>query len=157
MANYILTSIDAHHIDFERKRVDAYTIASIRLDNMKWPIYCRTSNKKIINPGDHCLIYIGGRKTLTGNIIALATVGNVVNDNTPVDSLDVLTGNPERVLPFSDINRFEMPVNIKAVLNYLEFTPKNTKHWGVSLQGGCKKISDYDFNWIVNSRYNSIV
>jgi predicted RNA-binding protein len=156
MANYILTTTDAHHIAFERKKVDAFSIANTRLDKMKWPIYRRTSNKENIIPGDFCLIYIGGSKNLSKNIIAFSTVDQVIDDNTPVDNLDILTDYPEKILSFKNIYRFEKPVSFKKLLNDLEFVSKNRKYWGVFLQGGCKKICDHDFNLILNST-NSLI
>ncbi|MGB1262816.1 MAG: hypothetical protein ACPG52_07910 [Cognaticolwellia sp.] len=146
MKYFILATVDAEQIDTTR-RVPAHDVIMNRLHQGKWPIYSGTSFKDKLSVGDKCLIYVGGYRDKCRHIVASATIDKFENDNTLIDGDDILTKVPLKILTFKDIEFYLKPVNIKLFIDELSFI-SNKQYWGTSLQGGCKIMSETDFNLI---------
>jgi hypothetical protein len=129
-------------------RYSAFDIAKKRLNKSAWPIYKGTQNRNVIAAGDTILVYLGGHNRYSQSVIARARIKSVedIGRRTPpaIDSGAAQRAPPFKVLHLEDVEEFKMPVYIRRLLGKLSFLP-NTKNWGVSLVGGCRRISSEDF------------
>ncbi|PKG84386.1 hypothetical protein CXF85_08680 [Colwellia sp. 75C3] len=150
MQYFLFITVDASHFEL-RKKLPAVEVINNRLNLRLWPIYQRTNHKDHISSGDKCLFYVGGTKELIRHVIASATILDVSVDNSLIDHEDYSVSLPYKKLILDTPNYFSAPVNLKDFLSNLSFVPKNTKYWGTSLQGGCKKITSNDYELLNNS------
>lgn len=144
MNYYIFTTVDADHISNSRK-TPAIDIVVARLNKSVWPIYKGTKNRDKLTNGDMCLFYIGGYKKTSRHIIAKATIESISQSTQSVDHEDILTGVPYKHILLETVVFFESPISILSNLQQLSFIPKDSRYWGTTLQGGCRKISKNDF------------
>lgn len=126
----------------------AKNITITRLNKGLWPLYKGTKHRRSIEAGDNCLFYLAGRYEDGQHVIASGRVDGVEQwgvEKGVIDDVDVLSGVPEQVIHINNIKYLE-PVSIRAHLQQLSFIPKESTHnWGGALQGGCKKLIEYDF------------
>ena len=109
-----------------------------RIRTKKWPIYKRTSNRLNIKKGDKILFYLAGSPRR--KIVASA----VLNSNLKED------GEEFSVVVYK-IKIWKIQVPIKPFIESLEFI-KNKVKWGVFMQGAIVKITDTDYNTIMESK-----
>ena len=146
--NFILVCSTAENI--HGKKISSYDIAISRLKKSAWPIYKRTPNKGVINEGDRCLIYLAGNASHSQSFIATAVVKSIIPWSGPVlfDD-DLLTDIPISTIQLQEVI-ISKPSSIKQYLSKLNFIKITSAGWGRSLQGGCRKISDLDYDIISN-------
>jgi len=143
MNYFLFATVDSSH--FELKKIfSAKAIILKRLSQSKWPLYSRTHHKSIIKQGDKCLFYVGGYKDCSQHVIGQAEIGLIKPENTQIDSIDILTGVPEKICYLHNVVIYDYPVCFKSHVPSLNAI-KNKKYWGVSLQGGCTKLDEVDF------------
>jgi hypothetical protein len=135
---------------------DAYTqsggilaareIVSWRLDRGEWGLYRKTANRNRIKKNDRVLIYMGGLKRMRRHVVASASVSQIVEHRVGVrlDPPDVEGEYADRSLLLKDI-RHQEPVDVRSLLDELDFVPKNRSKWGVALMGGCREVSKADY------------
>lgn len=142
---FILAVSDAEH--YSGCKIPAIEVAKDRLDQKRWPIYANTRNRKIINEGDLCLIYVGGEKEMSGNFYGEFTIEKIESGRriTLVDKEDILTDTPDRVIQIKDLLIYKEPMRAKTTLKKMSFFPENESRWGVVLMGGCRKLSEPDY------------
>jgi predicted RNA-binding protein len=125
----------------------AFEIFKKRINEKKWPIYFRTSNGKKINSGDELVFYIAGENYNSQHLVANATVETIdIINETIIDPDREINYKNEvfRYLILKNVEIFNKPINIKSILNDLQFI-KNKKNYGANLVGGARKISYADF------------
>ena len=135
--------------DFDDRFVPAAELAELRLKHKKWPLYKNTRSRNQVQANDKCLIYLAGRGSKAQHFVAHAVVADV-DSTRGIESPDpdtMLTEAPVLVLSLSKVSKLNPPVGIKRILDQLSFI--KSKKWGGALQGGCKKISQADFELIV--------
>ena len=135
----------------------ALDVAKYRLGRCEWGIGIRTRNRNTIKPGDMVLIYISGKRDLGKHFIAHAIVRSKA---TPVSGkmiaeVDAPRKNgivlAELSIKLSTANFLKSPVAIKLIKGDLSFvTNPNSNRWGTFLQGGCMKITEKDYNFILS-------
>jgi ribosomal protein L24 len=149
---FLLVVTDAD--DAAGSKIAALNLAQYRLRACKWPMYRNTQNRKSIQKGDAVLVYIGGRKSMSGNVIAKAIVQEISSYKSSQPSLDpdtALTDTPHFVLHLANISRIT-PVNLRETIFELSIAPKNKQKWGMALMGGCRRLSKDDYEIIVGEQ-----
>jgi hypothetical protein len=133
----------------------AFAVAKRRLDRGLWPIYQRTRHRSAIAAGDVLLVYLGGYREFSQNIVAFARVKSVEDTGRRappiIDSEAAQNAPPFKILHLDDIELFADPVSIRNLLTQLSFIPKSPK-WGAALMGGCRTITREDFLRIERAR-----
>lgn len=130
-----------------------YDVTEYRLDDCIWPLYKYTRNRRIIRENDNLLIYIAGRSQYGRCFVAKATVAEVLNFN-PRQHRSYYEPSyivPEKMIKLKDIEWFSKPVDIIGLLDQLAIIPSNKKKWGCIMHGGCRKLSNKDYNLILES------
>jgi len=129
------------------KRQAAADVILERLAKGLWPIYPRTKRKKDLIPDRRLLFYAGGRKELSGHVLASAKILslNPANDPRLVIDENYLISRPELLIMLTDIKEFKPPVNLKQKRKQLSFLRLRGAHWGTSLQGGCAALNEQDW------------
>jgi len=151
--NYLLIGSDAQ--DVNNCLVSAYEICIRRLARNVWPLYRGTRNRNSIQPTDQCIIYLAGKSNFAQTIVAFAEVGKIRTprkDEELFDGADVMTGLPASVIGFSNLDVLPIPIRMHSLLDFLDFTPTNPAKWGSAMQGGCRRITQHDFEIILNAK-----
>jgi predicted RNA-binding protein len=151
LAVYILTASDG--IDQFGDNVCAKRISQDRLEAGLWPMYKRTGHRKVIKPGDTFFIYLAGSKEGAQRIVALAQAKEMLHNPKISDSIRIslYPEQPiESVISLERIQNFITGVDIRGLLDKLSFIPVNKGKWGAAFQGGCRKISQKDYEIIKN-------
>lgn len=145
---FILIASDSYTLSGSRYR--ARKLAEGRLQQGIWGLYPGTSNRSVIRVGDQVLVYVGGSGPDRCSVIARAWVSGIDNprDAVFIDPPNVESDGADRILRLADVQRIG-PVDIRQMLDDLSFIPENRQKWGVALMGGCRKISQQDFEKIV--------
>lgn len=127
----------------------ADSIVRERLGSGLWPLFHGTRNRKCIEVQDRCLIYLGGRGPYGRHFIGSAVVEKIDRQAKEWGKResDLLTDPAADALVLGEVARFPVPVPIKTRLGELSFVGKS-KFWGVYLQGGCRRISENDFQMV---------
>lgn len=135
---YILICSDAECIDNDLRAAER--VAKTRLKRGLWPLYRGTRNRKVLDKGDICLIYLAGGKKWAQHLYATAVVARKRDRKRfeTIDSEDLLMDAPDQVLELEDIFLIK-PLSIRAFLGKLSFL-KSSK-WGASFQGGCRRVN----------------
>ena len=144
--SFILVCGDADSI---RGKVMAFDVAKARLRKKLWPIFTGTRNRKAIQKGDTCFIYLAGLGEHSQHIFAKTSVIEKLDwyhskDN--IDDQDLLINIPDMALRFEDVEMIE-PVPIRKLLSKLSFIPDSPR-WGSTFQGGCRKLNQDDADLI---------
>lgn len=142
---FILAVSDAEH--YSGCKIPAFEVAKDRISKGRWPIYANTRNRKVIAEGDLCMIYIGGEKEMSGHFYCEFTIEKIDNGRrmSLVDDEDILTDAPDRVIQIKCLEIYDYPMRAKPTLKKMSFFPKNESRWGVVLMGGCRKLSNSDY------------
>ncbi|MBI2084626.1 MAG: EVE domain-containing protein [Candidatus Aenigmarchaeota archaeon] len=118
--------------------------------NMVWGLGWRTPNVRRITNGDKGLFYLSGNgwQCIIGQFEISSEAIKIETDNKQNTSPILLYGAGYfvRLKKFRSFKRYVKIANIK---NQLELTKKSA-FWGTVLQGGTRKISEKDFNYILN-------
>lgn len=147
--NYSLTASDT--VDLSGRDVSAAEVALTRLRDRRWGMYKKTRNKDVITKGDRLCVYASGQKPGGMSFIGTAVVGD------PIDvrkwkysdfNQHYLSEPPFKMFELDEIIVFKKPVKISDVRDSLSFIPRHSK-WGVVMYGGCRPLSDEDFEKIV--------
>ncbi len=128
----------------------AFNVAKARLSKKLWPIFSGTRNRKSIQEGDICFIYLAGKGDYSQHIFAKASVIEKLDwsrSKESIDDQDLLTDFPNMALRFENVEMIE-PVPIRNLLSKLSFIPASTQ-WGSVFQGGCRKLNQDDANIIL--------
>lgn len=139
--------------DNEGKPLDAIEIARARLNLKLWGLYENTPHRKTVQQGDKVIIYIAGTGKFGKHFVATAQVGMVLNDKKLFMTLVNSYNPPFSALQLVNIAWFNDPLPIISVKTALDFIPQNTSKWGCVLQRGVKKISQKDFETILDNIY----
>lgn len=155
MNHFILAVTDG--LDLEGKRIRAVDIAISRIALGKWPLYLHTPNRQLIQVGDRCLIYLAGRSPDAQNFFASGLIADIDNSRRAPTALplDLVGQPPIAILNFTNCSRFLPLIPIRPLLARLQFTA-GVKKWGIMIQGGCRKISDQDFQTVIKSRSEEV-
>jgi predicted RNA-binding protein len=149
--NFVLTAADS--IDVYGHSVSALEVVLARLKDCRWGMYKNTRNKGVIATGDRLCIYASGQRAGGMSFIGTATVGNFLqNLQWRVSDFNnhYLAEPPIKLFELTDVVTFTKPLKIKDVRDSLSFIPTHAK-WGVVMYGGCRQISDDDFELIVRA------
>jgi hypothetical protein len=129
------------------KRVFAHVLVSARLQQMLWPLYERTRNRKLVRSGAKLLFYQGGKGPGRQTIIGSAEVLDVL-DGTRIAEIDPhysLSAPCETALRLTNLLIFDKPVPLRNLFGEVSFLPIGMKRWGVIVMGGCRRLSRNDF------------
>ena len=118
-----------------------------RIKSLYWPIYLRTENKKYIKENDNLIFYIAGKGELRQHFVGSAKIANL---HKFYDYKNVLTSVD---IDLGETKIFKKPVFLKEISEQLNFI-KHKKNLGLNLQGGCKLMSEDDYNLIINNSLN---
>ena len=147
MLFYIFVNSDSS--DFYDRKIPAPKISSYRLKNRVYPIYKGTKLKKFLKPNDCFIFYLAGSPTSqTKRFVAYGKIKNIETEkNYSEDDVHLCE-------PIEKIGRLKSVVVGKSVSIYeikdkLSFISKKRK-WGASMQGGIIKITQKDYNLIIN-------
>jgi hypothetical protein len=144
--SFILTAVNNY--DEYGLAISALKEFEERIALNRWFIYEGTRNRKALKEGDKILFYLSGKK-LIPQIAAKAEISKIrkplssetnANLQSPVHS----------VLEFKNFERFDAPIDFKKILQYLSFAPSNMQKWGVVVFGGCRRISEQDYETILS-------
>ena len=126
----------------------ARDIINSRLKEKKYPLYKKTPFLNEIKKNDEVVFYLAGKGENSQSFVATAKILSIETiDNTTVIDPDNNNKIAIKYLNFDNINFFEKKINIKSILDNLNFI-KNKKHYGVTLVGGVSKIKYEDFKII---------
>jgi hypothetical protein len=132
--------------DFEDQ--SAFDILKKRLNNKRYPLYKKTPFLDKIKKNDNVLFYVAGKNHKAQNFIGTAIIEDLEI------SEQVLTDAEKnkaiaKLLVLNNIKVFENSVPIRPIISQLEFII-NKYNFGLSLIGGVSKITENDFNLIIN-------
>tara|TARA_B100001245_G_C22777995_1_gene375796 strand:+ start:105 stop:539 length:435 start_codon:yes stop_codon:yes gene_type:complete len=126
----------------------ARDIINSRLKEKKYPLYKKTPFLNEIKKNDDVVFYLAGKGENSQSFVATAKILSIETiDNTAVIDPDNNNKIVIKYLNLDNINFFEKKINIKSILDNLNFI-KNKKHYGVTLVGGVSKIKYEDFKII---------
>ena len=126
----------------------ARDIINSRLKEKKYPLYKKTPFLNEIKKNDNVVFYLAGKGENSQSFVASAKILSIETiDNTAVIDPDNNNKIVLKYLNLDNINFFEKKINIKSILDNLNFI-KNKKHYGVTLVGGVSKIKYEDFKII---------
>lgn len=126
----------------------AKDIINSRLKEKKYPLYEKTPFLNEIKKNDDVVFYLAGKGENSQSFVASAKILSIETiDNTAVIDPDNNNKIVLKYLNLDNINFFEKKINIKSILDNLNFI-KNKKHYGVTLVGGVSKIKYEDFKII---------
>ena len=126
----------------------ATDIINSRLKEKKFPLYKKTPFLNEIKKNDEVVFYLAGKGENSQSFVATAKILSIETiDNTAVIDPDNNNKIVIKYLNLDNINFFEKKINIKSILDNLNFI-KNKKHYGVTLVGGVSKIKYEDFKII---------
>ena len=126
----------------------ARDIINSRLKEKKYPLYKKTPFLNEIKKNDDVVFYLAGKGENSQSFVATAKILSIETiDNTAVIDPDNNNKIVIKYLNLDNINFFEKKINIKSILDNLNFI-KNKKHYGVTLVGGVSKIKFEDFKII---------
>ena len=151
MKNYYYLICSDKENTNENIKNSAFDIYKIRITESKWPLYTTTRHSDEIKQDDKLLIYLAGNKKYCQHFIAYTEVAKVepvenlkfvdVDSNSDlIESYLILKNNKELLNPF----------NVKENLDTLSFV-NHKKFYGLSFQGGLRKIDEKSFNQIILS------
>ena len=148
-AYYVLVVNDSE--DLDGHRVPAIEVAKRWLSDNEWPMFKRTFNMKQIRAGDKCLVYLAGYNELSQHIVYKARVKAVIPPGNGARLESNLISEPAAsILKLEEIEQLNPPCPVREILPRLSFRPENMTKWGRVFQGGCRKISESDYNMIVS-------
>jgi hypothetical protein len=101
---------------------------------------------------------VGGSKAFRQSIIASAAVTSVDNVGHRVPRIDqesALSNAPHKILRLKQIRYLSPPIPIRPLIGKLSFLPNYSKTWGASLMGGCRRISNEDFELLSQAIFQS--
>lgn len=123
----------------------AFESFSSRINSLSWPIYEKTENRNILNNEDKLIFYLAGKNKLGGHLVGSGEIQSVENFYDEDNQLADIR------LKLTKINIFKNPIFLKSLTEKLDFIKyKKPSHFGLNLQGGCKIITEKDFNLITN-------
>ena len=126
----------------------ARDIINSRLKEKKYPLYKKTPFLNEIKKNDDVVFYLAGKGENSQSFVATAKILSIETiDNTAVIDPDNNNKIVIKYLNLDNINFFEKKINIKSILDNLNFI-KNKKHYGVNLVGWVSKIKYEDFKTI---------
>jgi hypothetical protein len=128
-------------------------LVEFRLNVKQWPLYEKTRNRFALSPDDRLIFYCGGKRS-GGTIFGYGRVLDVVPlaNKLLIDECRLTIGpTPKSMIILTDTNKFKTKVFLRTIVSQLECYPKNSNKWGMILQGGCRKISDHDWNYIIKA------
>ena len=147
--NYLFIISD--RFDANGQKITGREVYNFLMDKKAWGLHPTTQNRAVIKDGDRAIFYLAG---LGGGFIGKVTLSSSAYIDKTGESSDWWFNKSEvnyRV-DFTDIEKWDRVKPIQPVLSDLSFIKnKKTKSWGAYLQGGVRKITDDDYNVIVNS------
>jgi len=106
-----------------------------RFNLKKWPIYLHTRNRKNLKGGDKVIFYQGGKDN--HKFFANAKI------------LSVTKTSKTNEINITNILKWKIPIDITEIYEKLEII-KQPKYYGVYLAGGIKKLTQKDFENIMD-------
>jgi hypothetical protein len=146
-------------VDKDDNVIKGSSIAEIRLEHGYWPFYKNTLYKSVIRPGDFCVIYIAGSIKSARCFVATAKIDEVVERNEldiDVICLEGINKKSDLVAKLGETSYFEKPVKVYEVIDHISIFNQNRRYWGLSVQGGCRKLTESDFKIIVEFSTRSL-
>jgi len=131
-------------ITSDQDSTSAYEVLKQRLNKSEWFLYKNTMNKEKVEINDHVIFYTAGTFKMSQHFVARATIDQLdktLGDNNKIDEIHI---------KLKDVEFFDNPVLIDLLKNNLDFI-KHKNNLGANLQGGCRIISENDYNLILNS------
>ena len=105
-----------------------------------------------IQRGDRIIFYVGGTGPQKGNFVATAVVSDIAyaarSERFP-DGKEVFSKPVEKIVRLTSVACLAPAIPIKQFLSAFEFFPTNKGRWGVALVGGSRRITDKQFNMIM--------
>ena len=133
----------------------AIEVAQMRLSQGRWPLYEHTRNRRLIQTGDFVLIYLAGQGKYAQHVLGRAAVQGKMASKRETRWEPGLVNQPaEEILELTNFAEFVPPLPFLEVHPYLSFCPPNISKWGNIVRGGCRRISERDFNLVIE-RTNS--
>jgi predicted RNA-binding protein len=130
-------------ITSDQDSVAAYEVLKKRLSKSEWFLYKNTLNKEKVKIDDKVIFYTAGKNKMAQHFVARAAIDQLdktLDDNNKINEIHI---------KLKDIKLFENPVLVDLLINNLDFI-KHKNNLGVNLQGGCRIISENDYNLISN-------
>ena len=146
---FILVAVDAETP--EGKRVPAHALLDYRLGLKSWPLFQKTRNRFLMQPGDRLLFYCGGRQLNSRCLVARATIKSIqpVSGTPTPEEMLFIVDHPAQMVELQDVTMFERALDFRSILPLLDCAPANQTKWGVLLHGGVRRISGKDYSAII--------
>jgi len=130
------------------KEISADDIFNTRMDQKRWGLAEKAPNRRLVQSGDHIIFYKGGPE---GKVfIASATADSQAEQ---YEGDPIAPGHKQYFrVQLKNIDIWDKPKPVSDFFNKVEFI-QNTENWGSYFQGGAIRISEKDFNIIVESPY----
>ncbi len=132
-------------------RTPAASLVRDRLALGRWPLYECTKNRSAVVAGSRVALYVGGGGPDAGRIVAVARVARKLHSSTPIDPPRYLTERPAYCLVLEQVTYLTPKIDFRERLPLLSFSPKNQQKWGIVLMGGCRALSEADWNLLINA------
>lgn len=135
--------------DLSCKRLEAYQVATIRLEGGLWPIFERTPNRRVLKGGDHCLVYLTGRGREGQSILCQFSIGRIVPPSPRVDRELASSVPIAFALEILNLVKFDPPKPVRPKLSNLSFMGTNEKRWGMAFRCGCRRLLESDYRLLI--------
>jgi hypothetical protein len=135
------------------RKIFASVLVQWRLQQMLWPLYSQTKNRRLVQPGAKLLFYQGGTGPGRQTIVGWAEVLEIL-DGRRIDEIDPhysLSSPCRTALRLGNVTSFEEPVPLRPLVGKLSLFPPGMKYWGVKVMGGCKKLTPDDFATVLEA------
>lgn len=146
MKNYIL--IKKKCTDRNGKELSALESAKILLNNNTWPLWDTMRNRKAIQAGDRLAIYLAGSSEVvaTAKVLKIEKWNSIHANRYPL----TLDGTPEAMMILAECSLLTPAIKVKCLLQKLGFINHQTPKWGVAFMGGCRAVTDTDFDLLTS-------
>lgn len=151
-SNYILVSSD-----LERRKLwlpSAYEMAKYRFSNGFWGINEGTAHQNALKQGDRAVVYLSGSRDYSQHFVGVCRIDSA-KQHSSAELRSKLSSSskhdyamPPYHISLRDCEMFDNPVSLLDIAEQLQLV-KDPKQWWRYLQGGVRRISDRDFNLIL--------
>ena len=144
--NYHICII-ADHLGEDGDRILGEKIYHSLMHKSVWGLHPRTANRANFHKGDFLIFYLGGKHQ---SFLGTAVTTSVAYLDKKKSSQSLFLNPGTYSVDLKNIDVWERPKPIRPLLKQLTFI-KNIEHWGPYLQGGVRKISEFDYKVIIES------
>jgi hypothetical protein len=152
-SNYLLIVSPGYNLD--GRRISSEELARHRIQTGLWGLNANTPHRKEIKEKDNLIVYLAGENKRI--FFASAVIDKVSHtpQHTTLDGPDSLGTPPSSIITLCQSEIFKRPIHIGELKQLLSFIPQNNPKWGCVMQRGMKRISQKDYNIIIDNIYKN--